>query len=163
MSGTSPAAGGAIPALVLGGTGYVAGELLRLIAVHPRFELAAIMSDSQPGEPVAKAFPQLACSYPDTCFRAQSDLEALLTELPQAALFSAAPHGVSAPLIDTLLGAAARAGKRPRVVDISADFRYASAEAYETVYKHAHGAPNRIPEFTCSVPEHLTRLETPHV
>jgi len=163
MSGTNPAAGGAIPALVLGGTGYVAGELLRLIAVHPRFELAAIMSDSQPGEPVAKAFPQLACSYPDTCFQAQSDLEALLTELPQAALFSAAPHGVSAPLIDTLLGAAARAGKRPRVVDISADFRYASAEAYETVYKHAHGAPNRIPEFTCSVPEHLTRLETPHV
>ncbi|MEJ0037112.1 MAG: hypothetical protein WDO68_13700 [Gammaproteobacteria bacterium] len=43
-----------IPTIVLGGTGYVAGELLRLIAGHPNFELAAIMSDSQPGELVGK-------------------------------------------------------------------------------------------------------------
>jgi len=34
---------------VLGGTGYVAGELLRLLAAHPHFRLAAVMSDSQPG------------------------------------------------------------------------------------------------------------------
>ena len=44
-----------IPTIVLGGTGYVAGELLRLIAGHPQFELAAVMSDSQPGDSVAKA------------------------------------------------------------------------------------------------------------
>ncbi|MGH8189298.1 MAG: hypothetical protein ACREUC_22265, partial [Steroidobacteraceae bacterium] len=39
------------PTIVLGGTGYVAGELLRLIAAHPRLDLRAILSDSQPGEP----------------------------------------------------------------------------------------------------------------
>jgi N-acetyl-gamma-glutamyl-phosphate reductase len=49
------------------------------------------------------------------------------------------------------------------VVDISADFRYSSAQAYEAVYKHPHGAPGRIGEFTCAVPEHLKKLETPHV
>ena len=38
-----------IPTVVLGGSGYVAGELLRLIAGHPQFELAGVMSDSQPG------------------------------------------------------------------------------------------------------------------
>ena len=48
-----------VPAIVLGGTGYVAGELLRLIAGHPRLELAAILSDSQPGAPVGAAFPHL--------------------------------------------------------------------------------------------------------
>ena len=42
-----------VPAIILGGTGYVAGELLRLTLGHPRLELAAIASDSQPGEPVA--------------------------------------------------------------------------------------------------------------
>jgi N-acetyl-gamma-glutamyl-phosphate reductase common form len=31
------------------------------------------------------------------------------------------------------------------------------------VYKHAHGAPDRISEFTCAVPEHLNALATPHV
>ena len=44
------------PAIVLGGTGYVAGELLRLIAGHPRLKVAAILSDSRPGAPVADAF-----------------------------------------------------------------------------------------------------------
>jgi N-acetyl-gamma-glutamyl-phosphate reductase len=48
-------------------------------------------------------------------------------------------------------------------VDISADFRYSSAAAYEAVYKHAHGAPARIREFTCAVPEHLSKSPTPHV
>lgn len=152
-----------IPAIVLGGTGYVAGELLRLLAAHPQFELAGIMSDSQPGEPVAKAFPHLACAYPQTAFKSQAEIERLITELPRSAIFSAAPHGVSAGLIDSMLAAAERAGTQPRVVDISADFRYSSAEAYEAVYKHAHGAPRRIREFTCAVPEHLGEVATRHV
>jgi N-acetyl-gamma-glutamyl-phosphate reductase common form len=154
---------GKIPTVVLGGTGYVAGELLRLIAGHPQFELAAVMSDSQPGESVSKAFPHLANAYSDVRFKAQSDVEKILTQARESAVFSAAPHGVSAVLIDSLLKGAAAAGTRPRVVDISADFRYSSAQAYEAVYKHAHGAPARISEFTCAVPEHLEKLETPHV
>ena len=36
-----------IPTVVLGGTGYVAGELLRLIAAHPQLELAAAVSESR--------------------------------------------------------------------------------------------------------------------
>jgi N-acetyl-gamma-glutamyl-phosphate reductase len=78
-------------------------------------------------------------------------------------VFSAAPHGVSATMIDKLLTAAGQAGTQPRVVDISADFRYRTAAAYETVYKHGHGAPDRIEQFTCAVPEHLNALHTPHV
>jgi N-acetyl-gamma-glutamyl-phosphate reductase len=52
------------PAIVLGGTGYVAGELLRLIAGHPQLEVAAVLSDSQPGAPVAGAFAHLRSAYP---------------------------------------------------------------------------------------------------
>jgi len=48
-------------------------------------------------------------------------------------------------------------------VDISADFRFAAAADYESVYKHAHGAPGRIAEFTCAVPEHLATAPTPHI
>jgi N-acetyl-gamma-glutamyl-phosphate reductase len=79
------------------------------------------------------------------------------------ALFSAAPHGVSAGIVDRLLRAAAQARTQVHCVDISADFRYASQEAYEVVYKHPHGAPARIREFTCAVPEHLKRSPTPHI
>ncbi len=152
-----------IPAVVLGGTGYVAGELLRLLAAHPVFELAAVMSDSAPGDAVAAAFPHLASTYRDTRFASQEAVRAILCEAPETALFSAAPHGASAALIDTLLSAAQGAGTQPRVVDISADFRYPAAADYAAVYRHPHAAPARLAQFTCAVPEQLVTLHTAHV
>ena len=151
------------PTVVLGGTGYVAGELLRLIAGHPQLELLAVMSDGSPGEPVTGAFPHLVSAYPETRFATLGEVMTLLAGAGRAAVFSAAPHGVSAGLIDQVLGASAGAGTEARVVDISADFRYASAEAYAHVYGHAHGAPARLREFTCAVPEHLAAAPTAHV
>lgn len=152
-----------IPAIVLGGTGYVAGELLRLIAGHPGLALKAILSDSQPGEPVADAFPHLRTAFPDLKFSSLDEVKQLIVSLPSTAILAAAPHGVSAALIDGLLTAAEAAGTKPRIVDISADFRYRSASAYKAVYKHAHDAPERIAQFTCAVPEHLAQVTTPHV
>jgi N-acetyl-gamma-glutamyl-phosphate reductase common form len=153
----------ATPAIVLGGTGYVAGELLRLIAGHPHLHVAAILSDSQPGAPVAGAFAHLQSAYPELKFSDLADIEALIRSTPRCALFSAAPHGVAAAIIHRLLAAGEAAGTSVHCVDISADFRYSSAAAYEAVYKHAHGAPSRIREFTCAVPEHLQKSPTPHV
>ena len=152
-----------IPAIVLGGSGYVAGELLRLLAGHPHFRLAGVLSDSRPGEPVAQTFAHLAVAFPHERFKSQQDIERILAEWDQVAVFSAAPHGVAAPLIDRLLLAAEAAGRSVRVVDISADFRYRSAADYEAVYRHAHGAPERIAAFTCALPEHLRMPSTPHV
>jgi len=152
-----------IPAIVLGGTGYVAGELLRLLAAHPRLTLAGILSDSQPGELVSASFPHLAAAYPTARFQSYEQIERLVTTTADLAVLGAAPHGVSAALLDKLLSAAQRAGTRPRVVDISADYRFASPQAYEAVYKHAHGAPDRIADFTCAVPEHMRQITTPHV
>jgi N-acetyl-gamma-glutamyl-phosphate reductase len=152
-----------IPAFVLGGTGYVAGELLRLIAQHPRLEVAAVMSDGQPGTPLAAAFPHLASAYPSLAFADLGELESRIRRTRRSALFCAAPHGAAAALIDRLLAAAEAAGTQTHCVDISADYRYASADAYQAVYKHAHGAPQRIREFTCAVPEHLDLAPTPHV
>jgi N-acetyl-gamma-glutamyl-phosphate reductase common form len=138
------------PTIVLGGTGYVAGELLRLIAGHPSLK-------------VAKAFGHLAPAYPDTKFASIEEIEQLVASLPRTAIFSAAPHGASAALIDRLLTKAESAGTKPSVVDISADYRYSTDAAYAAVYKHAHGAPSRLSQFTCAVPEHLAKSPTPHI
>jgi N-acetyl-gamma-glutamyl-phosphate reductase common form len=152
-----------IPAIVLGGTGYVSGELIRLLLGHPGFSLAGILSDSSPGEPAGKSFPHLAGALGETTFKSQADIAALIAKEPTSAVFCAAPHGAAAALIDTLLKAGEAAGTKPRVVDISADFRYATKAAYEAVYKHPHGAPGRLELFTCAVPEHLKAAPTPHV
>ncbi|MGH8230849.1 MAG: N-acetyl-gamma-glutamyl-phosphate reductase [Steroidobacteraceae bacterium] len=152
-----------IPTVVLGGSGYVAGELLRLLAAHPNFTLAGIMSDSRPGEPVAQSFSHLASIYHEDSFQSQAQIEAIIAREPSSAIFSAAPHGASAGLIDALLRRAEAAGHSAHVVDISADYRYASAAAYEAVYHHPHPAPARISSFTCAVPEQLAQLSTAHV
>ena len=130
---------------------------------NPRFELAGILSDGHPGESVARAFPHLASAVAELQFESQTEIGRRVAELPESAIFCAAPHGVAAALIDSLLKRAEQAGTRPRVVDISADFRYREALSYEAVYKHPHGAPDRIKEFSCALPEHLERLGTPHV
>lgn len=152
-----------VPAIVLGGTGYVAGELLRLIAIHPRLKLQAILSDSQPGEPVAKSFAHLAPVLGDLKFSSLDEIKQLVAKTSNVAILAAAPHGVSAKLLDGVLAAAEAAGQKPKLVDISADYRFADAETYAVVYKHAHDAPERLKQFTCAVPEHLATSPTPYV
>ena len=151
------------PAIVLGGTGYVAGELLRLLAGHPFLRVEAVLSDSQAGGTVEAAFPHLAGCYPGLAFSGREDLARLTGERETAAILCAAPHGAAAPLLDEALTAAERAGSAVKVVDVSADFRFADGEAYQSVYKHAHGAPGRLGEFRCAVPEHLAETPAGHV
>jgi N-acetyl-gamma-glutamyl-phosphate reductase len=152
-----------VPTIVLGGTGYVAGELLRLIVGHPGLELKAVLSDSQPGELVAKSFTHLAPVLGQLKFSSLDEIKRFVATIPNCAILAAAPHGVSAALIDGVLSAAEGAGTKPKLVDISADYRYTTAAAYEAVYKHPHGAPERLKQFTCAVPEHLVKATTPHI
>jgi N-acetyl-gamma-glutamyl-phosphate reductase common form len=150
------------PTIVLGGSGYVAGEFLRLLAQHPQLALAAAVSTSQAGEPIAASFGHLAPVYPEQRFVGVDDALARLAHSPHWALLSAAPHGASAALVDRFLGAAAAAGSRLTVVDASADFRFRAASAFAEIYGHAHPAPHRLAEFTCAVPEHAAEIRTPH-
>lgn len=152
-----------LPAIILGGTGYVAGELLRLLAGHPRFFPAAVYSESQAGQPVGKTFPHLRAAFPELSFCDFAGVERALAESPRVALFSAAPHGASAPLVDRVLTAAAGVGCTVSTVDLSADFRFADGAAYAEAYGHPHGAPGRLAEFTCALPEHLAASPTPGI
>jgi len=149
--------------VVLGATGYVGGELLRLIAAHPHFELVAAVSESRAGDPIADVFPHLAPAFGDTTFVAHGSWLQQLEGSSQLALFSAAPHGASAAMIATILDAAAGKNIDIHVVDASADFRYVDAQAYQEVYGVPHGAPELLADFVCAVPEHLSATPARHV
>ena len=143
-----------IAAAVLGATGYVGGELLRLIDAHPEFQLAAAVSTSRGGERVAATFPHLANAYGERRFAASDDWLARLDRGSDLALFSAAPHGTSAAIVLAALEDAATRNLNVHVVDSSADFRYPDATQFESVYGVAHPAPALIEHFFCAVPEH---------
>ena len=59
-----------IRAAILGASGYVGGELMRLIAGHPAMEVGVAFGASNAGQPVAAVHPHLALAYPDMAFAA---------------------------------------------------------------------------------------------
>jgi N-acetyl-gamma-glutamyl-phosphate reductase len=150
------------PVIILGGTGYVAGELLRLVLGHPRLVLGASVSTSQAGEPIAATFPHLAPAVGDTRFARYDDAFAMIAGAPHSVLLSAAPHGESAAAIGRLLDHAASAGVTLTVVDASADFRFAEADAFAAVYGKPHPRPDLLAQFTCAVPEQARSIDTAH-
>ncbi len=152
-----------VKAVVLGASGYVGGELLRLIAGHSKFELTAAVSDSRAGCPVAATFAHLSQVLAGVSFVAHDEWLNTLEDGCDVALFSAAPHGASAGLIKAALSAANEKNLRMHVVDSSADFRYPEQSAWEAVYGSQHGAPELLQEFSCAVPEHADTIATPHI
>lgn len=155
------AASPTIPALVLGGTGYVAGELLRLLASHPAFGPVTIVSDSRPGTTLADAFPHLAPAYGEQCYASFEAALEIFAGHPRSAIFCAAPHGAAADLVRRLLQATA--GREGRIVDMSADHRFADAAEYAAVYGEASARQTELDLFTCALPEHLALPPTRHV
>jgi N-acetyl-gamma-glutamyl-phosphate reductase len=153
----------AVKAVILGGSGYVAGELLRLIAAHPDLEFAAAVSDSRSQSPIADTFSHLASAYAGDRYLGHDQWIDLLEPGDRLALFSAAPHGASAALLARALELAAAKDIGTHAVDCSADFRYANQHDYETVYGDKHGAPELLPSFSSGLPEHTATVKTDHV
>lgn len=137
-----------LQAAILGASGYVGAELLRLCAGHPHIHAGALFGDSKAGQPLADAHPQLALAYPD----------ADIAEFDETALdgidlvFAALPHGHSQAIAPLVLD------RGIPFVDLGADFRLSDAAAYEQWYGEAHQAPELLGRFTYGLPE-LHRAE----
>lgn len=132
-----------IRAAILGASGYVGGELMRLIAQHPAMEVAIAFGASSAGQPVIAAHPHLALAYPETSF-AEWDPE-LLGECDL--ILAALPHGETQRLADELL-----APDLP-FVDLGADFRLDSPQEFERWYGEPHARPELLGRFAYGLPE----------
>ena len=132
-----------IRAAILGASGYVGGELMRLIAAHPAMEVGVAFGASNAGQPVGAVHPHLALAYPDISFAAWSPALLEGCELILAAL----PHGETQRLADELIA--------PGIpfVDLGADFRLDSAEEFERWYGEPHARPDLLGHFTYGLPE----------
>ena len=150
------------PVVILGGTGYVAAEMLRLVIGHPHLTLAASVSTSQAGTPIRNVFQHLGPALADECFVQFDDALAAIEAAPHSVLLSAAPHGESAGIIGQALDRARQAGVRLTAVDASADFRFTDPETFAAIYGKPHPRLDLMSEFTCAVPEHSRSATTAH-
>jgi N-acetyl-gamma-glutamyl-phosphate/LysW-gamma-L-alpha-aminoadipyl-6-phosphate reductase len=125
---------------VVGGSGYLGGELLRLLLGHPRVELAQTTSTRLAGRRVDGAHPNLR-RLTDLTFVAAEDL----TECD--VLFLATGHGQT---MDQIAGYGRLA---KQVIDLSADFRLRDPALRERFYGAGHSAPELLGEFVYGLPE----------
>ena len=118
-------------AAVVGGAGYAAGELLRLLADHPHVEVTQVTSERLAGKRVDTVHPPLR-GRTDLCFTSRWQLDGA------DVLFAALEHGESSRDFEALRSAA------PILVDLSADFRLRDESAYPRWYGWAHPCPQAL-------------------
>ena len=128
---------------ILGASGYTGSELLRLLAAHPRFEVAVATAHSHAGEAVAAHTPSLAAAYPGLIYEESDAARFDGLDL----VFCGLPHGESQRIVPELK---ARAGL---VVDLAADFRLKDATLYPQWYGEEHSAPELLADAVYGLPE----------
>lgn len=108
-------------AAIVGGTGYGAIELIRLLQIHTEIQVTKIISQSQAGEQLAAIYPHLSTIITDSM--ELLDMERLEKEID--ILFLATPAGVAKEIIPSLEKTSIQC------VDLSGDFRLSRQEYIE--------------------------------
>lgn len=127
---------------VIGGTGYTALEVMRLLQRHPQAEVTVVTSRSESGL-VVGVHPSLTGML-DLAFTNPSAEE--IAEQADVA-FCCLPHKASMDGIPALLSAGLK------VVDLSADYRLNDPGVYEKWYGHVHTDPTRLGHTVYGLPE----------
>ncbi|MHB8598730.1 MAG: N-acetyl-gamma-glutamyl-phosphate reductase [Ktedonobacteraceae bacterium] len=129
-----------ISVAIVGGSGYTAGELLRVLLFHPQVEITQVTSSSHAGHYVHSVHPNLRklCSLR---FCHTDDLSSC------DMLFLCLPHGASSENIERYQHLA------PRIIDLSADFRLRSPDLYRRWYGNEHREPSLLTSAVYGLPE----------
>ena len=123
---------------VAGASGYVGGELLRLIAAHPMLDLATVTANSSAGSKVGEFHPHIP-QFRDMVLQ-ETNKETLSGH---EVVFLALPHATSAQVANDL-------PDHMLVIDCGADFRLQDPQEWQRYYgtEHAGTWPYGMPELT---------------
>jgi N-acetyl-gamma-glutamyl-phosphate reductase common form len=123
---------------VVGASGYIGGEIVRLLLSHPNAELVAVTAHDSAGKALEDVHPNLrGVSLTFSDLDAINDAEAI---------FLALPNGEAMRIVDRFAGDSS-------LIDASADFRLRDAADYERFYGQPHARPERTREFVYGLPE----------
>ncbi len=125
---------------IVGASGYVGGELLRLLLDHPQVAVQQATSERQAGSYVHFTHPNLRGR---TQLRFTSAVELASCDL----LFLCLPHGGAMERIERFAELA------PRIVDLSADFRLRNLDEFAAYYGRPHANPAWLEKFVYGLPE----------
>jgi len=128
---------------VVGASGYVGGELLRLLVMHPKIELRMVTSRKYDGEFVHRVHPSLK-GFTELTF-SPVDLDRLSNNCDL--VFTSVPHGKAVGIVKRLYDAGVR------VIDLSADYRLKNPKSYVEYYGLEHPHPELLLKSVYGIPE----------
>src|SRR5438046_3856851 len=114
---------------ILGGSGYTAAELIKILLRHPEAEIVAVTSRQADTPLVADLHPQLTGRIHLRC--EPFDADKLVARGVQCA-FGCLPHGASMSTLPALLE------RGVRIIDLSADYRLRDPNTYAEWYGESH-------------------------
>jgi len=132
-----------LKAAIIGGTGYGAIELVRLINKHPILEVGSIVSNSQSGSNFSEIYPHLSEIADQPLENFDVDKLSKKNEI----VFLATPSGVSSRYVPQLLETGIKC------IDLSGDFRLRSGDIYESWYKHSPAEDKYLQQATYGLSE----------
>lgn len=118
---------------ILGSTGYVGEELVRILYNHPEVNLEFLSSHSYVGKNYSEVYPQFYTMLDNICV--EDDLD----EIEADVIFVALPHGIASKVITK------KVLENSKVIDLGADFRI-SKEAYSEWYQVKHYGEDLLEE-----------------
>ncbi|NMA83359.1 MAG: N-acetyl-gamma-glutamyl-phosphate reductase [Epulopiscium sp.] len=123
-----------IKTAIIGATGYVGEELIRILLQHPKVHVKIATSQSYVGQSLDSIYGHFREKCSLIC--EDEDWEKIADEVD--VLFLALPHGLASyKVTDALL-------KKAKVIDLGADYRLKDVSIYEDWYKTEHGTPHLI-------------------
>jgi N-acetyl-gamma-glutamyl-phosphate reductase len=129
---------------ILGGTGYTACELIKILLRHPAAQIVAVTSRDEKMPTVAESHPSLAGIIK---LRMEPfDTDRLVTKGVQC-VFGCLPHGASMDAIASLLERGLRA------IDLSADYRLRDPNVYAQWYGEGHHDLANLAKAVYGLPE----------
>ncbi len=126
---------------ILGSTGYVGLELVKILSKHPNVEIVFLGTENNPNSSI-KEFDKSIDNkdIPYTKLNKDFDFEKADT------VFFALPHGISNKYAKIYYD-------KLQIIDLSADFRYDDFEIYKNNYGNVHSCSNLLNNFIYGLPE----------
>ncbi len=126
---------------IIGATGYVGAELLRLLLSHPKVEVAALSSVSFEGQEISNVYKTFFNKTNLICKTAEDVIE------KSDVIFTALPHGLSEDIAKKAID------NNKICIDMGADFRLSSEDEYEEWYGKKFAEPALHSESVYGLPE----------